>query len=154
MRGQSSQLTRASLRGQNKNAAEHSPDQCVFCKIIAQEKETIMENEQAIAFYDNYPSSPGHTLFIPKRPVADYFDLSLEEQAAINELINKQKAELDQREPKPDGYNIGLNSNSFAGQTMPHAHVHLIPRYEGDVEDARGGIRHIIPETAKYWEEG
>jgi len=99
---------------------------------------------------DGFPVSPGHTLVIPKRHVATFFDITEEEQMAIGRAIQKAKIVLDQ-EFTPDGYNIGINNGEAAGQTVFHLHLHLIPRYEGDCEDPRGGVRWVLPEKAVYW---
>ena len=99
---------------------------------------------------DGFPISPGHTLIVPKRHVASFFDLTPEERADLLALLDAAKADLD-RELSPQGYNIGINDGAAAGQTVPHLHIHLIPRFAGDQEDPRGGIRWIIPEKADYW---
>ena len=99
---------------------------------------------------DGFPISPGHTLIVPKRHVASFFDLTPEERADLLALLDAAKADLD-RELSPQGYNIGINDGAAAGQTVPHLHIHLIPRFPGDREDPRGGIRWIIPEKADYW---
>ena len=111
----------------------------------------IASNELAFAVFDGFPVSHGHTLIITKRVIPTWFDASLEEQAAINSLIREVRQILDERlEPKPDGYNVGFNAGNAAGQTVPHVHIHVIPRYHGDVQDPRGGVRYVIPEKANY----
>src|SRR5690554_2400491 len=122
---------------------------CIFCR--EPETEILCENRLARAFFDKFPVNQGHTLIIPKRHVVTYFDASKEELAAINELVFDVKEILDKRY-NPDGYNIGVNVNHAGGQTIFHLHVHVIPRYEGDVEDPRGGVRKITPNSIKYWE--
>jgi diadenosine tetraphosphate (Ap4A) HIT family hydrolase len=99
---------------------------------------------------DLYPVSPGHLLIIPNRHVANWFELTDEEQRAVMELVNRARIRLD-KTLQPDGYNIGINCGEAAGQTVMHVHCHLIPRYEGDREDPRGGVRWVIPELAPYW---
>ena len=99
---------------------------------------------------DGFPISPGHTLIVPKRHVASFIDLTPEERADLLALLDAAKADLD-RELSPQGYNIGINDGAAAGQTVPHLHIHLIPRFAGDRVDPRGGIRWIIPEKADYW---
>ena len=121
---------------------------CPFCTLP--ESRIIDRNEQAIWIYDAFPVSPGHSLIIPKRHIGSYFDLWQDERLAIHALIDRAKATLD-RELAPHGFNIGINDGAAAGQTVPHLHMHLIPRFEGDVVDPRGGIRWVIPEKAKYW---
>jgi len=108
-----------------------------------------MENELAFAVYDNYPVNMGHVLVMPKRHYASYFDSTPDEIQALNELINKMKELLDS-ELKPDGYNIGINVGEAAGQTIFHLHIHVIPRYYGDVENPRGGIRNFKKPLVEY----
>ena len=106
---------------------------------------------RAFAIWDRYPVSPGHALVIPRRLVATWFDADAQEQAALLELVNLVKQHLDATlKPKPDGYNVGFNAGEAAGQTVMHLHVHVIPRYAGDVEDPTGGVRHVIPDKANY----
>jgi diadenosine tetraphosphate (Ap4A) HIT family hydrolase len=100
---------------------------------------------------DGFPISPGHTLVIPKRHVGSWFEITSDEQLALLDLLARAKTVL-QDEFNPDGYNIGINDGPAAGQTVPHLHMHLIPRYQDDQDDPRGGVRWIIPEKAKYWE--
>ncbi len=106
-----------------------------------------------MAFLDGFPITPGHTLVIPKRHVASLFELSEDEQAAVWRLVVQMRANLDS-EIQPDGFNLGLNDGTAAGQTVMHAHVHIIPRRKGDTADPRGGVRWIFPDKARYWEEG
>jgi diadenosine tetraphosphate (Ap4A) HIT family hydrolase len=108
-----------------------------------------MENELAVAIYDNYPVNKGHVLIIPKRHFANYFDSTEEEIAAFYELIKKVKTLLD-KDFRPDGYNIGININEAAGQTIFHLHIHLIPRYNGDVNNPRGGVRNLKKALVEY----
>jgi diadenosine tetraphosphate (Ap4A) HIT family hydrolase len=110
----------------------------------------IGANRLAFAIPDGFPVSPGHTLVVPKRLVATWFEATVEEQNAIMELVNVVKQKLDARTPVPDGYNIGVNVGAAAGQTVMHLHVHLIPRYRGDTPDPCGGVRHVIPDKANY----
>ena len=126
---------------------------CAFCEILkndSQEKRIINQNEHAIAIRDGFPLSNGHTLLIPKRHTQSFFDLTENERTAILALLDSDKINLDQQY-SPDAYNIGINDGKEAGQTVPHLHIHLIPRYKGDVEDPRGGIRWIMPDKADYW---
>lgn len=106
--------------------------------------EILLENNFSYAIYDKFPVSKGHILIIPKQHNSNYFDLSLEEQKESLILLNNAKKILE-KEFKPDGYNIGININKDAGQTIWHAHIHLIPRYSGDIEEPRGGVRGVIP---------
>jgi diadenosine tetraphosphate (Ap4A) HIT family hydrolase len=114
--------------------------------------EWVASNELAFAIRDGFPVSPGHTLVVPKREVPTWFEASREEQHAILELIERVKTDLD-RLLRPDGYNVGFNAGVAAGQTVMHLHVHVIPRYTGDLPDPRGGIRHVIPSKAAYWND-
>ena len=122
---------------------------CPFCALPPER--IIDSNDLALVIRDGYPVSPGHTLVIPKRHIGSWFEITHEEQSAMLNLLERTKAGLEE-EFKPDGYNIGINDGPTAGQTVPHLHMHLIPRYEGDLEDPRGGVRWIIPGKAKYWE--
>jgi diadenosine tetraphosphate (Ap4A) HIT family hydrolase len=114
------------------------PD-CELCE----RTEVLVENELAHARYDSHSLSRGHVLVIPKRHVAGFFDMSAEEQAAVLQLL-AQARQLIQAEHSPDGYNIGVNVGKAAGQSRMHVHMHLIPRYSGDVPDPRGGIRCVL----------
>ncbi len=125
--------------------------ECIFCN-ISQDK-VIAENDLALAFFDGYPVNEGHTLIIPKRHVETYFDATQEERNAMSLLLAEVKERLDE-EFNPDGYNIGVNVGAAGGQTIFHLHVHLIPRYAGDVPDPRGGVRKIKKSLVPYAEEG
>ena len=122
-----------------------SNKECIFCQM----KDYILENELAYAIYDKYPVGKGHMLFIPKRHVKDFFDITKEEREAIFELIDEGKKLLDEKY-SPDSYNVGINCGEHAGQTIMHVHVHLIPRYIGDIKNPTGGVRGVIPEKMKY----
>jgi diadenosine tetraphosphate (Ap4A) HIT family hydrolase len=124
---------------------------CPFCPM--ETNRIRVESEFAVAFLDGFPLTEGHTLVIPKRHVASLFELSDEEQAAVWTLVAQVRASLV-AELRPDGFNVGLNDGTSAGQTVMHAHVHVIPRRNGDVTDPRGGVRWIIPDKARYWDEG
>jgi len=115
------------------------------------EAEWLCANGLCFAIFDSVPVSPGHVLVITRRVVPTYFDCTAAAQAAVMELVGEVKRLLDERlEPKPDGYNVGFNAGAAAGQTVPHVHVHVIPRYAGDMPDPRGGVRHVIPEKGNY----
>jgi diadenosine tetraphosphate (Ap4A) HIT family hydrolase len=109
-------------------------------------------NEHALAFRDGYPLAEGHTLVIPRAHRASIFEGSDTEQSAIWELVDGVRSSL-LHELKPDGFTIGINDGEAAGQTIAHAHVHVIPRFAGDVPDPRGGIRWVVPRLAAYWDE-
>lgn len=122
---------------------------CLFCEWKEHKEKIIFENELAFATYDGYAVSKGHMLFMTKRHVDNFFNITLDERNAIFELVNEAKKMLDE-EYKPDGYNIGMNCGVAAGQSVMHIHVHLIPRYNGDVENPRGGVRGVIPQKQNY----
>jgi diadenosine tetraphosphate (Ap4A) HIT family hydrolase len=121
---------------------------CPFCTLP--ESRIVDHNELAVVINDGFPVSTGHTLIIPKRHVGSFFELNANEQHAMLALLKTTKAKLDQAHA-PDSYNIGINDGPHAGQTIAHVHMHLIPRYQGDVEDPRGGVRWLIPYKADYW---
>jgi len=127
-----------------------TPKPCLFCSIPAEQ--VVVEHPLALAARDSYPVSKGHTLIIPRRHVASFFETTEEERRAMLKLLDEMKAMLD-REHRPDGYNIGINNGPAAGQTVMHVHMHLIPRYKGDLPDPRGGVRWVIPEKAAYWDK-
>ncbi len=111
----------------------------------------LVSNELAFAVLDGFPVSVGHTLVVTKRLVRTWFEASAEEQAALMALVNVVKEYLDATlQPQPEGYNVGFNAGEAAGQTVMHVHVHVIPRYSGDVADPRGGVRHVIPSKGNY----
>jgi len=121
---------------------------CPFCR-LSRRVEVICETATCVAFYDGYPVSPGHALIIPKRHVANYFDLTNHEREAMNLMLQYVKKKIDERF-HPDGYNIGVNVNEAAGQSVFHVHMHLIPRYKGDVKNPKGGVRGVIPKKQNY----
>jgi diadenosine tetraphosphate (Ap4A) HIT family hydrolase len=103
----------------------------------------VLEDELAYVRYDSNSLSRGHVLVVPKRHVANFFDMTGEEQAAILGLLTRAQSRIE-REYSPDGYNVGINIGKAAGQSRMHVHVHLIPRYSGDVADPSGGIRCVL----------
>lgn len=121
---------------------------CPFCTLPPER--IIDENEHAVWIYDGFPLSPGHSLIIPKRHVGSFFEITTAEKIAIFNLLDLAKNVVS-TEHLPNAYNIGVNDGPAAGQTVPHLHVHLIPRYINDVKDPRGGVRWVIPEKAVYW---
>lgn len=121
---------------------------CPFC--IPDASELVLANDHAIAFFDGFPVTPGHALIVPKRHICSFFEATKEEQAALFDLVSQMR-ELLLAERRPDGFNIGINDGAAAGQTVMHLHIHLIPRYAGDTEDPRGGVRWIMPAKAPYW---
>ena len=125
---------------------------CTFCN-LSSDCEIICETATCVSFYDSYPVSPGHALIIPKRHVASYFELTKHEREAMNIMLLFVKKKIDERF-HPDGYNIGINVNEAAGQSIFHVHMHLIPRYNGDVDNPRGGVRGVIPSKQNYGDTG
>ena len=123
---------------------------CPFCSLPP--ARILLCGPNAVVIRDGFPISPGHTLAIPRRHEGSFFDLTAEERAEMLALLDQAKAEPD-IELKPDGYNIGINDGAAAGQTVPHLHIHLIPRYRCDQSDPRGGVRWIIPDKADYWSQ-
>jgi len=121
---------------------------CPFCS-IGKEREIVYESSLSLAFFDAFPVNPGHALIIPKRHVGSFFDLSEDEREDIGRTLAKVREIVDERF-HPDGYNIGVNVGEAAGQSVLHVHVHLIPRYSGDVENPRGGVRGVIPSKQNY----
>jgi diadenosine tetraphosphate (Ap4A) HIT family hydrolase len=121
---------------------------CPFCS-PSTDSTLVTESAQAYALADKYPVTEGHTLVLPKRHVNNYFDLSEREQTACWIMVNRVQSLLQDKHD-PDGFNVGINVGTKAGQTVPHAHVHVIPRYEGDVDDPTGGVRNVIPEKGNY----
>ena len=121
---------------------------CPFCTLPSER--IAHQNEHAILFLDGYPVSKGHSLVIPKRHIASWFDATSVERESMMALLDLAKEKIVS-EHAPDGFNIGINDGPAAGQTVPHLHMHLIPRFAQDQADPRGGIRWVIPEKAKYW---
>jgi diadenosine tetraphosphate (Ap4A) HIT family hydrolase len=124
---------------------------CPFCE--PDDDRIWLDNGTGIALHDAFPVSEGHTLIIPRKHVASLFELSSDDQAALWQLVTEARLRLQERH-RPDGFNVGVNDGRSAGQTVMHAHIHIIPRYSGDQDDPRGGIRWVIPEKARYWPEG
>lgn len=121
---------------------------CLFCNI--ESSRIILDNELCQAIRDKYPVSPGHTLIIPKRHVSNFFDLYQPEINAIYALLKNAKAKIGDVDHEVTGFNIGVNIGEDAGQTVTHAHVHLIPRRNADVPNPRGGVRGVIPSKQDY----
>jgi diadenosine tetraphosphate (Ap4A) HIT family hydrolase len=113
----------------------------------------VLQSELTVVIRDGFPVSPGHTLIIPKRHVGSFFEITDAERADLMSQLARARSEL-QREFHPAGYNVGINDGAAAGQTVPHLHIHLIPRYDGDQQDPRGGVRWVIPSKAAYWTRG
>ena len=121
-------------------------DTCIFCR---PGRTILAENASGIAVYDKHPVSPGHALIIPQRHAVTVFDLTEREYADCFQLARDVQPLLQERF-KPDGFNIGANCGEAAGQSVWHAHIHVIPRYKGDNPNPKGGVRNVIPLKAKY----
>jgi diadenosine tetraphosphate (Ap4A) HIT family hydrolase len=146
----------------------HKQTACPFCN--PDNSRIILANTHAIAIHDGFPVTPGHSLIVPKRHITSFFEATREEQAAMFDLLAEMR-QLLLNPPQPfrpaswvpfdkagslsvpDGFNIGINDGAAAGQTVMHLHIHLIPRYSGDTEDPRGGVRWIMPKKAPYWKK-
>lgn len=127
-----------------------SPQTCPFCGAGVLEGATL-RSETAMALRDAFPASEGHMLVLPKRHVADYFDLTAAERRDIDDLLGQARGLILESDPTVAGFNVGINCGIVAGQTVLHAHVHLIPRRAGDVPDPRGGVRAVMPGKVRYW---
>lgn len=125
------------------NHQRNSSNHCIFCN-PHKNLNLLTESATAYAMFDGYPLSKGHVLIVPKRHVANYFELPFKEQYACWFMANKVQ-EILSKEFKPDGFNVGININRDAGQTMMHANIHIIPRYQGDATGTKGGMRYVIP---------
>lgn len=123
---------------------------CPFC--VLPPGTAVAGNSVAIAVRDNFPVARGHTLIVPKQHRARLSDVKPEEWAGLWQLVFERKAALEE-ELNPDGFNIGINDGETAGQTVAHVHIHVIPRFRGDVQDPRGGVRWVVPHKAPYWED-
>ena len=123
-------------------------EDCRFC-LSKPGRRIMIEGKYGFAAWDRHPASPGHFLVIPYRHFADYFAISDEEREELWRLVAEGKAMADEKH-NPDGYNIGINVGTWAGQSIPHLHIHVIPRYKGDVENPKGGVRGVIPQNKLY----
>ncbi|KPV41530.1 HIT family hydrolase [Thiohalorhabdus denitrificans] len=121
---------------------------CPFCELA--EDRVLWSDDEVRVVADGFPVTPGHMLVITRRHVGSYFQTTDTERASIAEALDAAKRLVEQ-DFLPDGFNIGINDGPAAGQTVPHLHVHLMPRYAGDAEDPRGGVRWVRSETARYW---
>ena len=123
-------------------------DECPFCTLPPDR--IVAQSALALAVRDAFPVSPGHTLIVPRRHVGSFFEVTSAKRAEMLALLDAAKAQIDAAH-RPDGYNVGINDGAAAGQTVAHLHMHLIPRYRGDVPDPRGGVRWVLAERARYW---
>ena len=122
---------------------------CIFCEFRNDKDRVVLENDLAYTIFDGFPVNKGHMLVIPKRHAETYFDLTKDEVSSMQELALKAKEMIDEKY-HPDGYNVGFNCGEYAGQTVFHCHMHIIPRYKGDIDNPRGGVRNIIKGDSKY----
>lgn len=128
--------------------AMKSDAQCPFCEVSLER--VFHSSDLILGVWDGFPVSPGHALLVPRRHVATWFDATPEERGELADAIEAARAAILEHH-RPDGFNVGMNLGAAAGQTVPHLHVHVIPRYAGDVEDPRGGVRWVVPSKADYW---
>jgi ATP adenylyltransferase len=135
------------FRGVRESYAAREP-RCPFCELG--DREVVAENPLAVLIRDGFPVTEGHLLALPRRHVADYFDLRQPERNAVQRLLEEGRARLRERHPEIAGFNVGINAGEVAGQTIFHCHVHLIPRRVGDVEHPRGGVRGVVPGKQDY----
>jgi ATP adenylyltransferase len=124
-----------------------APPPCPFC--TPPQDRLFLETPVVCALWDGYPVNPGHALVIPRRHFASWFEATDDERSALLASLDAAKTEID-RLYNPDGYNIGVNIGAAAGQTVFHLHIHLIPRFTGDVAEPQGGVRHVIPSRGRY----
>jgi diadenosine tetraphosphate (Ap4A) HIT family hydrolase len=130
------------------NRVTESAKACPFCN--PRPERILIEGVEAIAIWDGYPLNPGHALIVPRRHVASWFEATAAERDEMLLLADAARLVVAEKHA-PDAFNLGINDGAAAGQTIPHLHLHLIPRYTGDVADPRGGVRWIIPDRAAYW---
>ncbi|HEV8483252.1 MAG TPA: HIT domain-containing protein, partial [Blastocatellia bacterium] len=135
-------------RYQRKQERQVTDKSCPFCDPLPEDR-IFYRDQLVIGLWDGFPVSEGHALLVPVRHVPTWFEASTEERIALTQAIVVAREAIEEKH-RPDGYNIGINSGDAAGQTVFHLHVHLIPRYRGDVPDPRGGVRHVIPSRGNY----
>ena len=123
---------------------------CLFCELPEDKFEVLDENPHCLTLRDSYPVTEGHCLIVPRRHVETYFDMNAEEVLAANQLIHRARQRLQAQDARISGFNIGTNAGKSAGQSVFHAHIHLMPRRDGDQENPQGGVRKIFPERAQY----
>ena len=131
---------------------EFESDACPFCTLTPER--VVYESDLAVAIFDGFPVSPGHMLVIPKRHIPSCDALTEDELLSIMRLVARCRVDMSAQVRPPHGFNVGINDGKAAGQTVMHLHVHVIPRYEGDLPDPRGGIRWVLPKHADYWSQG
>jgi diadenosine tetraphosphate (Ap4A) HIT family hydrolase len=128
--------------------SQHAAKPCPFC--VLDPARILAEDELTVVYKDGFPVSPGHTVIIARRHFPTLFEATEAEQMALLKALHVCKGILDERH-SPDGYNIGINQGAAGGQSVPHLHIHVIPRYKGDREDPKGGVRWVLPDKARYW---
>ena len=136
----------------NKKNSEYDSG-CLLCELPGDKFTVLDENELCMTLVDSYPVSEGHCLIIPKRHAPTFFEMNAKEVVAVQELLHRSKARLQAADPSVSGFNIGMNCGRSGGQSVFHAHVHFIPRRDGDQENPQGGVRKIFPEKARYKRE-
>jgi diadenosine tetraphosphate (Ap4A) HIT family hydrolase len=120
---------------------------------VIESDRVLAQDDLFAVIRDKYPVAPGHTLIIPRRPLQYFRELTGAEKARLLDLVDWAQQHLENNlSPAPDGFNLGVNDGKAAGQTIPQFHFHVIPRYQGDVPDPRGGVRWVIPSKARYWD--
>ena len=132
----------------SKGATPLPEEECRFCR-KPDGRRVMIEGKYGFAAYDRHPASEGHFLVIPHRHFASYFDINDQEREDLWSIVAEAKKMVDEAF-NPDGYNIGINVGEWAGQSIHHLHIHVIPRYKGDVENPRGGVRGVIPAKKLY----
>lgn len=125
---------------------------CPFCQLTSGVNNTVIlfENETGFVVLDGFPITQGHSLIIPKQHISSFFEITQQQRQDLFALVDLAKTDLD-KQYQPASYNIGINDGEAAGQTIPHLHIHLIPRYVEADKDPRGGVRWLVPEKADYW---
>ena len=129
---------------------DQQENSCIFCKLSKDESRVVCRLESATAILDGFPVTFLHTLIIPNRCIASYFDLTPQERSDCEQLLKIRKQQIESSDPSVDGFNIGVNVGRSAGQTVFHCHIHLISRRIGDMQDPKGGVRGVIPGKQKY----
>jgi diadenosine tetraphosphate (Ap4A) HIT family hydrolase len=132
----------------NTDVAVAKQDACRFC-VAKPSRRLIVDGKLGFAAWDRHPVSDGHFLVIPYRHFADYFEIRDDEREELWSLVASGRDIVEERY-QPDGYNIGINVGVWAGQSIHHLHIHVIPRYQGDVENPKGGVRGVLPAKRHY----
>ena len=144
------ELTNQATSREDADVPANFETECLFCELPEEKFEVIDENDLCMTLRDSYPVTEGHCLIIPRRHVDNYFDMNPPEVAAATELMHRARKRLQTEDPTISGFNIGTNAGKSAGQSVFHAHIHFMPRRDGDQENPQGGVRKIFPEKARY----